>query len=128
MKYPDIASLLMRITFGGLMLTHGWPKMEKLLAWGEIRFADPIGIGPTASLILTVIAEVLCALLVVLGIKTRITVIPLIIVMAIAAFVVHAGDPLGDREMAFIYLAGYLVISMLGSGKYSLDYVLFKKK
>ena len=47
--------------------------------------------------------------------------IPLIITMVIAAFVIHAKDPFGNKEMAILYLGAYLAIALLGPGKWSAD-------
>ncbi|MGB0176565.1 MAG: DoxX family protein [Owenweeksia sp.] len=118
----DFGKLLLRITFGGIMLTHGWPKAQTLINdWGSIKFADPIGIGETASLILTVFAELICALLVTIGYKTRLATIPLIITMVIASLIIHGNDPFGRKEMSLLYLGGYLAIALLGPGKWSAD-------
>lgn len=103
------------------MLSHGIPKMMKLFAGGEIQFADPIGLGATASLILTVFAEVICAALIVVGFKTKWATIPLIITMMVAAFIVHADDPFGKKEFALLYAVGYFAIALLGAGRYSID-------
>ena len=69
-----------RVTIGILMLTHGLPKLQKLMD-GNVEFADPFHMGPTVSLTLTVFAEVVCAFLLVLGLATRLATIPLIITM-----------------------------------------------
>ena len=95
--------------------------MMKLFAGGEIQFADPIGLGATASLVLTVFAEVICAAAILVGFKTKWASIPLIFTMLVAAFVVHADDPFGKKEFALLYAVGYLAISLLGAGKYSID-------
>ena len=116
-----LAKLILRIGFGGFMLTHGIPKMMKLFAGGEIQFADPIGLGPTISLVLTVFAEVICAAMILVGFKTKWAAYPLIFTMIVAAFVVHADDPFGKKEFALLYAVGYLAISLLGAGKYSID-------
>ena len=112
--------LFLRLTFSGMMLTHGIPKLLNLVQ-GDIQFGDPIGLGPTVSLILAVIGEAICPLLIILGLKTRIAAIPTIITMAVAAFIVHGSDPLGTKEMALLYLFGFTVIALLGSGRFSLD-------
>ena len=112
--------LLMRLGFSGLMLTHGIPKFIQLIN-GNFDFGDPIGIGPTASLILAVVGEFVCPILVILGIKTRISAIPVVITMIIAAFVVHAADPLGRKELALLYLIGFLVIALMGGGRFALS-------
>lgn len=121
----DVVMLILRILFGGFMLMHGYPKLMKLLA-GNLAFADPIGLGAGLSLGLTVFAEFLCALLVLFGLGTRIACIPLIITMLVAAFVIHGADPIGDKELALIYLGGYLAIFLGGGGKFSLDRFVFK--
>ncbi|MBK7086696.1 MAG: DoxX family protein [Flavobacteriales bacterium] len=89
------------------------------------KFADPFGIGPTASLALIVFAEVFCAALVVLGLWTRAAPILLIIGMAIV-FVVKSGDPFNEMEMPAVYLAMYVVLLFTGSGRYSIDRIKFQ--
>ena len=116
----NLGLLLMRVGFGALMLTHGIPKLLKMLS-GDFSFGDPIGIGETATLILAVLCEVLFPLLVIIGFKTRLSTIPVIITMAVAAFIVHAADPFGTKEMAILYLIGFTAIALLGAGKYSVD-------
>ncbi len=119
---PDFGKLVLRVGFGGMMLTHGWPKAVNLVSdWGTVEFADPLGIGSTASLILTVFAELICALSVLIGYKTRLASIPLIITMLIAALVIHGPDPLAKKELALLYLSGYVAIAIMGPGKWSLD-------
>lgn len=112
--------LLLRIGFGGMMLTHGIPKLLKMLS-GDFSFGDPIGIGEPASLVLAVLCEVLFPLLVIIGFKTRLSAIPVIITMAVAAFIVHGSDPLATKEKAILYLIGFIAIALLGAGKYSVD-------
>lgn len=124
----DIGLLLLRLTFGGLMLiNHGWGKMLTLFGDNPIQFADPIGIGATPSLALAVFAEVLCALLIVLGLFTRLAVIPLIVTMLVAVFVVHISDPFKKMEMAILYLIPFVVLLLNGGGRYALDAVFFNK-
>jgi len=117
----NLAKLILRLGFGGFMLSHGIPKMMKLFAGGEIQFPDPLGVGALTSLILTVFAEVICAALIVVGFKTKWAAFPLVITMLVAAFIVHGADPWGKKEFALIYAVGFICIGMLGAGKYSLD-------
>lgn len=116
----DVGTLILRLIGGGMMLSHGIPKLMKLLS-GNFQFADPIGLGPEISLILTVFAEFLCALLILVGFGTRLAAIPLMITMLVAAFIVHGADPWGKKEFALIYFFVYAAIFYLGSGNYSVD-------
>ncbi|MFV8336033.1 DoxX family protein [Flavobacterium sp. RSP29] len=122
----DWASLILRLTLGLLMLSHGIPKLMKLLN-GTMEFGDPIGIGAPASLTLTVFAEVVCSLFIVIGLWTRLALIPLIITMAVAVFIVHINDDLGTMEAGLMYLLCYCALFLLGSGTYSMDAVLKRK-
>ena len=123
----DWALLILRIVFGGFMLFgHGWGKLMKLFGDDPIKFANPFGIGEGATLGLTVFAEAFCALLILIGFKSKWASIPLIITMLVAAFMIHGSDPFGKKELALIYLAGYIVIALLGSGKFSVDHLLKK--
>ena len=124
MRNLDIGILVLRLFFGGFMIIlHGWGKMLKLFSEGPIEFGDPIGLGPTVSLGLTVFAEFLCSILIMLGLFTRWAAIPLIITMLVAAFIVHGPDPLMRKEKALLYLAPYIFLLLNGAGKYSLDHL-----
>ena len=117
----NLAKLILRLGFGGFMLTHGIPKLMQLFEGGTIQFPDPLHVGATTSLILTVFAEFVCAALIVVGYKTKWAAIPLVITMLVAAFIVHGADPMGKKEFALLYAIGFLCIGLLGAGKYSLD-------
>lgn len=123
----DLVILILRIAIAAMMIRHGWPKLTTLLEGGEIQWADPIGLGPGISLALAVFAEFLCSILVGIGLGTRLASIPLIITMAVAAFISHGADPFARKELAILYIAVYLVLVVTGSRKYSVDYLVTRK-
>ena len=119
-NFNDFALAILRIGFSGAMLTHGIPKLLMLLDKPS-GFPDPIGIGATPTLILAVLAEVVAPILILIGLKTRIATIPLILTMAAATFIVHAADPFAVKEKAILFMIGFIVIALAGPGKYSID-------
>ena len=119
-KHSSLASLILRLGMGGMMLVHGYGKLERLMD-GNWDFADPLGIGSAPTLLLAVFTEFLCSVLLIIGFKTRLASIPLIITMLIAAFVIHLDDPWKRQEFALLYAVGFIAILILGGGRYSLD-------
>lgn len=120
----SIAALFLRLGVGIMMLVHGIPKLQMLFS-GDIQFPGVMGLNPTLSLVLAVFAEVLCSILLLIGLFTRIAVIPLIITMATAVLIIHGSDPYAMKELGLFYLLAYVVVFILGSGKYSFD-AIFK--
>ena len=111
---------ILRISLGLTMLfAHGLPKFLK---YAQIApyFPDPIGLGSSLSLSLVIFAELFCSILLITGTAIRFASIPLIITMAVAFFIVHGADPFAKKELALMYLLGYLSILIGGAGAYAL--------
>jgi putative oxidoreductase len=126
-KSLDLALLVTRLGIASFMLEHGIPKFKKLLN-GNFHFADPLGFGPTTSLLLTVFAEVICSIFIFIGLGTRLAVIPLIITMLVAIFFIQNAAGFEKQELAWHYLLVYSLLFVTGSGKYSLDHLLNTKR
>lgn len=125
--FLDVGILFARVAAGAFMLTHGMPKLEQLIAGGEIQFPDPMGVGVYASLLIAVLTEVVCAILLIFGLGTRLALFGLIVIMAVIPFVFHAEDPFAAKEKSLLYLVLFGFLFVTGAGKYSLDYLLYKR-
>ncbi len=124
----SIGLLLLRLGFGGVMLfAHGWGK---LIGFSErsATFPDPIGWGSQMSLISAIGTEVVCSVLLILGLFTRIAAIPLAFTMMMAAFVIHAKDGFDVKEKAILFLIAYVALIFTGGGNFALDRFLWRKK
>lgn len=117
----DLGLLIARIGIAALMLTHGIPKLFLFISGTPIQFPAVMGMSAELSLGLSILAEVLCSALVLIGFATRLAVIPLIITMLVAVFFIHLPDPFAVKEPALYYLLVYIVLLFTGSGKYSMD-------
>lgn len=117
----SIALLVLRVGVGSVMMVqHG---LDKLKNYGvrSGKFADPFGLGPTASYSLVVFAEFFCAAFIILGLFTRLAAIPLIIAMGVALFIAHKGQFFGQGESAGVYLLCFLTLLLTGPGRFSID-------
>jgi putative oxidoreductase len=140
----SLGLLILRLGVGGYMLTHGLGKLDMVLAGSWDKFGDPIGLGNTLSLLLTTFAEFLCSLLVILGLWTRLAAIPVVIAMAVAAFVVHGADPwtmeeaarrfaageaksMASRQPALLFLIPFLALAFAGGGRFTIA-VLWRRE
>ncbi len=115
----DFGLLLLRLGTSGLMITHGWGKIANY-SENLTKFADPLGIGTQTSLVLAIFAEFFCSILLALGFFSRLALIPLIITMVTAAFMVHGGN-FSKQELPLLFLIAFLTLFFTGPGKYSLD-------
>lgn len=116
----NISLLITRVFFSLLMITHGYPKLMNLLSENP-SFGDPIGIGEIPTLILAVIAEFIAPIFIIIGLKTKIFSFFPIATMLVAVLIVHSDDPFAKKELALLYLFGFLIVFLMGPGKYSID-------
>lgn len=128
-RYSDngitIATLLMRLAVGGLVIPHGYSKLISFAARSS-SFSDPFHIGSSTSMAMVIFAEFFCGVFILLGLFTRLACIPLIISMSVAVFYAHKGDFFGDGEKATLFLLGYLALLFTGPGKVSMDKLIGK--
>ncbi|MBC91561.1 MAG: DoxX family protein [Flavobacteriaceae bacterium] len=118
--FYDVGKLFLRVSFSIMLLPHGWSKVNRLFA-DEIKFSDPIGIGELPSLILVTFAELIVPILIILGFKTRWFSIFPIITMIVVAFIHKWDQGFFEIEKALLFLSGFIAISLIGPGKYSID-------
>lgn len=128
----SLGILLIRVIIGVLMAFYGYQKLinfETMAAsdfWAkDVSFLGMTGKTPLA---LTIFAEFFCSLFLIIGLFTRLALIPLIICMGyiiacVAKFeVIYSGDNGIEVNNAFVYFIIYLGIYLTGPGNYSLDY------
>jgi putative oxidoreductase len=121
--------LALRLFFGLVMLLHhGLDKLSRFSSLSP-NFPDPLGVGHSTSLSLTLFAEVIAAILLTIGLWTRFAALVLAFEMAVAFVGIHKFALSGHMpgEMAFMYFGAYLTLLFAGPGKFSLDRPLFGK-
>ncbi len=125
----NVVMLLVRIFVAiAMIILHGLPKLEKLMTGGEIKFYNFLGIGSSATLILAIILELICAFLIMIGLFTRAASFTLMLVMAVAAFGFHYADPFSVKEGSLLFLSLFALIFTFGPRRFSIDNMLSKRR
>lgn len=133
----DLGLLLIRFIIGALMAFIGY---EKLIHFEEMANSDFwaknvsfLGMKGAIPLALTIFAEFLCSLFLIVGLFTRVSSFFLLFCMAYIFLVIFPGSILDKGEhgyefnTAFTYFMIYLGLFFTGPGKYSLDAKFLKK-
>ena len=122
----NISFLLLRLILGLTMcVNYGYGKLVHF-ADKKDSFINLFGIGSTTTLALVVFAEFFCAIFIVLGLFTRFSVIPLIISMGYAFFIIGNGNLFDKGDLSVLYLTGFVAILLCGPGKLSVDGMINK--
>ena len=107
--------LIARIVFG--ILLKKWTNFQELSA----VFPDPLGVGSPLSLGLAIFGELACSMAFIIGFLYRLAMIPMVFTMAVAFFVIHGNDPFDTKELAFVYLVVFILMYIIGPGKFAVD-------
>ncbi len=124
---PDAGILFLRVAFGIMILLHGIGKLHDLIN-GKSDFPDPVGIGSFPSLALVTFAEFGCAILLIIGLFTRLALVPLISTMLVVVFIHEAHLDLSDKETPVLFLIAFIGLFFTGAGKYAVDEKIKKKR
>lgn len=123
LKIISLSLLILRVGASiSMIYLHGYPR---LINFSKIssEFADPLGLGATTSLGLVVFAEFFCSLLLIIGLFTRWSCIPLIITMSVATWMINGGQGFIFQEKSFVYLIIYSSLLLSGGGSFSIDHL-----
>ncbi|HRP33862.1 MAG TPA: DoxX family protein [Agriterribacter sp.] len=125
----DVGLLILRLTLGLVLLYgHGFGKLTVIFSGQEIQFMDPIGIGAHLSFYMASFAEGICAILLLLGLFSRLASLVLtmnfIVIFIFHAFIVKDGFEV--LELRFLYLLPFVALTFTGAGKYAFDHFFVK--
>ena len=133
----DLGLLIIRLIIGALMALYGY---EKYSHFNEMAASDFwmknvsfFGMSSKIALGLTVFAELVCSLFLILGLFSRFSLFVLMFCMGYIFLVVfpmsiiNQGQNGMEFNPAFVYFTIYLGLLFTGVGKYSLDSKFFSK-
>ena len=121
----DLALLLLRIVAGLGLASHGYNAIVNggvEAIEGFAGFLESLGFpAPMAFAWIAKGTELVGGVCVAVGLLTRPAALLCAATMFIAMLTAHLGDPFEEWELALLYFAAMAVISMSGSGRYSID-------
>ncbi|WP_394782272.1 DoxX family protein [Undibacterium sp.] len=118
---PDLGLLYLRLTGAALLLyVHGIPKLLHYST--ELQhIEDPFHLGAGFSLWFALFAEVLCPVLIAIGLLTRLAALPVIALLLVAMLFVHPDWSIADGQFGWLLLIVFGSIALAGPGQYSMD-------
>ena len=117
--------LFIRLFFGVLFFMHGLDKLTNFNALSE-NYPSVMGLGSYTTLMISIFCEFACSMFLMVGLVTRIVLIPMIVAMGVAFFDIHDGM-MPEGELALIFMIVFIVLFMTGPGRYSVDYLIDRK-
>lgn len=123
-SFNNAAILVFRILLAvELFRVHGMKKFRVENGQKE-HVPNPLHLPEKLNGLVATFSDTVVPIFIILGLGTRLAVLPTIGVTAVGYFVVHRKDSLEVRDVPYMYTLSLLLILALGAGKYSLDYYL----
>lgn len=103
-----------------LFRVHGMKKF-RLENGQKEQVPNPLHLPENLNGLVATFADTIVPFLIVLGLITRLAILPTISVTAIGYFVVHRKDSPEVRDVPYMYTLSLLLLLVLGPGRYSID-------
>jgi len=123
-SFNNAAILVFRILLAvELFRVHGMKKFRVENGQKE-HVPNPLHLPEKLNGLVATFSDTIVPFFIILGLGTRLAVLPTIGVTAVGYFVVHRKDSLEVRDVPYMYTLSLLLLLALGAGTYSLDYYL----
>lgn len=109
-----------------LLIAHGLKKIGVGVAIAE-TVPNPFGLPEFFNQAFAIVANIIMPLFIAMGLFTKVATLPILAITLTGYFVVHFNDPIAVKDVPFMYSVCFLFITIVGPGKYSLDYYFLNK-
>lgn len=124
-KGVSLLILVLRVVFGVLFFIHG---LDKMLNFNTLvnDYPSVLGFGSYMTLMVSIFCEFCCSLFLMAGLLQRLLTVPMIVAMGVAFFDIHDAM-MPEGELALIYFIVFIVLFLVGPGRYSVDFLIDMK-
>jgi putative oxidoreductase len=120
-RVQDLGLLFLRVSASLFLLwVHGLPKLLNYSAQLQV-IEDPFHLGANLTLMLAIFAEVLCPLLIIVGLLVRLACLPILSVLLVAMVVVHPQWSIEEGQFGWLLLILFTSIFIAGPGRLALN-------
>lgn len=109
-----------------LIVVHGFKKIGVGVKEAE-HIPNPLHLPEMINNVFAISANIFFPFLVLIGFCTRAATLPILSVTLTGYFVLHWNDAALIRDTPFMYSIVFLLILIIGPGKYSIDNYIYKK-
>ena len=129
--YNNLSRLFLRLFTGIMFLQMGVRQMTHIEEFVNAAMGS-MGLPSEGAIVAIVVVEIVCAVFIILGLFTRLALIPSIGIMIYAETVMVAAPSVSSAGQMFIFEPGYPIMFigifaymlLAGPGKISLDYLI----
>jgi putative oxidoreductase len=130
-KLAWLPPTLTRITLGCVFLLSGWGKLHHLPK--VVAFFTELGIpAPQFQAGMVATFEFVCGGLILIGLSTRLAVVPLIATMTVALITAKASEISDPSDLfglaEYLYIVLFIWLGVVGAGPFSIDRLLARRR
>ena len=125
----EMAILFLRVFIGGVMLLHMIGKLQDYDNY-VLNFQSIVGLNHATSFALSILFEGLFAVMIIMGVGTRLAaaLMAIVMIVSICEALMLGTVTDGESKLEFIYIGIYITLVISGGGRYAISTMFLNRK
>ena len=125
----EMAILFLRVFIGGVMLLHMIGKLQDYDNY-VLNFQSIVGLNHDTSFALSIFFEGLFAVMIIMGVGTRLaaSLMAIVMIVSICEALMLGTVTDGESKLEFIYIGIYITLVISGGGRYAISTMFLNRK
>ena len=125
----EMAILFLRVFIGGVMLLHMIGKLQDYDNY-VLNFQSIVGLNHATSFALSILFEGLFAVMIIMGVGTRLaaSLMAIVMIVSICEALMLGTVTDGESKLEFIYIGIYITLVISGGGRYAISSMFLNRK